>query len=63
MFVTSLIVASYLIVLLFTLFMTLDEQSRTGSRTILFKTLSFLACVFWPVTFVTAAVAAQRSTS
>ncbi len=63
MFVTSLFIAPYLIIALFAIFMTFAEQKQTGNRSLLLKSLGFLACVLWPITFLVVAVAAQRSTS
>lgn len=63
MFITVLFIASYLIIASFALFMTFEEQKQTGDRSLLLKMLGFLACMLWPITFLTVAVAAQRSTS
>lgn len=61
MFMVGFMTASYLVVALLAATMTYVEQQQTGDRSILLKSLGFLACAFWPVTFVTVAVAAQRS--
>lgn len=63
MFVIGFLTASYLVVALLAAVMTYVEQQQTGDRSLLMKTLGFLACAFWPVTFLTVAVAAQRSTA
>jgi hypothetical protein len=62
MFAIGFLTASYLVVALMAAMMTYLEQQQTGNRSVLLRTLGFLACAFWPVTVVTVAVAAQRST-
>lgn len=61
MFVIGFLTASYLLVALLAAVMTYVEQQQTGDRSMLLKSLGFLACAFWPVTFMTVAFAAQRS--
>lgn len=63
MFVIGFLTASYLVVALLAAVMTYVEQQQTEQRSLLMKSLGFLACAIWPVTFLTVAVAAQRSTS
>lgn len=52
----------YLLVAMFALYMTYDEQCKAGNNNPLCGILSFLACLFWPVTVLTVAVAVQRKT-
>jgi len=59
MFFIALLSAAYLMIALFALLMTYNEQQQTGHREMLFKAGGFLACMLWPVTFVVVAVAAQ----
>ncbi|MGJ5619623.1 hypothetical protein [Sulfitobacter sp. MF3-043] len=61
MFILGFLTAAYLLIALFALLMTYDEQQQTGKRGIMLTTLSVLACLFWPLTFLTVAVAAQSS--
>lgn len=63
MSVTVLLITSYLIIALFAIFMTSIERKQTGNRGFVLTMLGFLACVVWPITFVTVAIAAQRSNS
>jgi len=62
MFMIGFLTASYLVVALLAATMTYVEQQQTGDRSMLLKSLGFLACALWPVTFVTVVYAAQRST-
>lgn len=61
MFVIGFLTASYLVVALLAAVMTYVEQQQTGDRSLLMKSLGFVACAFWPITFLTVAFAAQRS--
>lgn len=54
MFLFGFLTAAYFLVALFALGMTYDEQQQTGDRGLMLKSLGFLACLFWPVAFVTA---------
>lgn len=61
MFILGFFTAAYFLVVLFALVMTYDEQQQTGDRGVMLKSLGFLACLFWPLTFVTVAVAARAT--
>jgi hypothetical protein len=61
MFFLSLFTIAYLMIAAFSLVMTYDEQQQTGERGLGMRTLGFLACLFWPVTFVTVALAARTT--
>lgn len=63
MFVMGFLTASYLVIALMAATMTYVEQQQTGKRSLMMKTMGYLACALWPITFVTVAVAAQRSAS
>ena len=63
MFVMGFLTASYLVIALMAAMMTYIEQQQTGQRSLMMKTMGYLACALWPITFVTVAVAAQRSPS
>ena len=63
MFAIGFLTASYLVVALLAAVMTYVEQQQTGERSVLLKSLGFLACAFWPITFLTVILAAQRGTS
>ena len=54
MFILGFLTAAYFLIALFALGMTYDEQQQTGNRGVVLKSLGFLACLFWPVAFVTA---------
>ena len=57
----SLLTFAYLLVAAFALAMTYNEQLQTGNRSLALRTLGYAACLFWPVTFVTVAVAARTA--
>lgn len=59
MFLLGFFTAAYILVALFALGMTYDEQQQSGNRSLMLKSLSFLACLFWPVAFVTAIVTSR----
>lgn len=59
MFFIALLTATYLLIALFALLMTYNEQQQTGQREMLFKAGGFLACMLWPITFFVVAIAAQ----
>jgi len=61
MFFLGFFTAAYLFVVLFALIMTYDEQKRTGGRGIGLKILSFLACLFWPITLVALVLVARTA--
>ncbi len=61
MFILGFLSAAYFLIASFALMMTYSEQQQTGDRSVMFKTLGFLACLFWPLTFVTVAVAARTA--
>lgn len=60
-FIIGFLTASYLLVAVIAATMTYYEQRENGSNSVLFRTLGFLACAVWPLTFLTVAVAAQRT--
>ena len=53
MFIFGFLTAAYFLVALFAMMMTYDEQQQTGQRGLMLKALGFLACLFWPITFMT----------
>lgn len=55
------ILTVYALIAAFALQMTYCEQCETNNNSAICKVLSFLACVFWPVTVLTVAVAVHRS--
>lgn len=59
MFSLGFLTAAYVLVAVFALMMTYDEQQKTNKSSLVFKSLGFLACLFWPLTFLTVAVAAR----
>lgn len=61
MFILGFFTAAYFLIALFALVMTYDEQKQTGDRGLMLKALSFLACLMWPLTFATVAVAARTA--
>lgn len=55
----------YMLIAGFALLMTYDERCKTDNQNPVFKALSVVACVLWPLTVVTVAtvaVALQRKT-
>lgn len=63
MLILGLLTEIYIFIASFAALMTYDEQRQTGGRGIMLTTLGLLACLFWPLTFLTVAVAAQRSST
>lgn len=61
MFILGFLTAAYVLVALFALGMTYDEQQQTGSRSLVLKSLGFLACLFWPIAFVTAILTSRTA--
>lgn len=61
MFILNTLAAVYSIIALFALLMTYDEQQKIHMKGKVVKTLSFIACLFWPVTVLTVLLTAQRA--
>ena len=58
--VSGLLASLYLLIAVFCLAMTRTERLRTGEQSALFGGLGYLACLFWPVTFVVVALMARN---
>lgn len=50
----------YMLVVVFALLMTFDEHRRSENANPFYNALSFVACLFWPVTLLAVAVVVQR---
>jgi transketolase N-terminal domain/subunit len=62
MFLLGFLTAAYLLVAVFALMMTYDEQQQqTENRGVVLKSLGFLACLFWPLAFVTAVLTSRTA--
>lgn len=59
MFILGFLTAAYFLIALFALMMTYDEQQLTGNRSMVLKSIGFLACLLWPLAFVTAMVTSR----
>ena len=55
----TIVLALYVIVTGIALFLTYDEQCKTGNDSILCNTVSFIACLLWPVTLLFVAISMQ----
>lgn len=53
----SILLAFYLLIAGFALYMTYDEQIKTHNSNLFLKLVSFVACVAWPVTLLIVVVA------
>lgn len=66
MFLTWILIAIYVLIAAFSALMTYDEHRQTAGQTAgrspFYAALGFLACAFWPITFLVVAVAARRQT-
>lgn len=60
MFIFGFFSAIYLAIAVFALVMTYDEQQKVKMNGTILKALSFLACLFWPVTFLAVLVFARH---
>lgn len=60
MFLAGVLGVIYILIAIFSGLMTCDEQRRTGGRSLFYRALGFLACAFWPITFLAVAIAARR---
>lgn len=59
-FVATLLIL-YTLIAAFALQMTYYEQCKTNNQSIFYCVLSFIACVLWPITLLTVAVAVRRT--
>jgi hypothetical protein len=65
MFITGFVVillAFYLLIAIFALTMTYLERRQASNTNPFLTALSFLACLFWPVTVMLAVIVLQRKT-
>jgi hypothetical protein len=53
--------AIYVIIAVFAVAMTYDEQQRTGGRSLVMRILGFLACLFWPFTLAAIIISLRRA--
>lgn len=63
MFAIGSLTVIYVLIAAFAALMTYLEQQDRCVQSPLCKTLGFVACVFWPLTVLTVAVAVQRDAS
>lgn len=56
----EIFIALYVVITIFAIVMSYNEQRRTGNKSFLFNALSFVACVIWPATIAIIFIAAQR---
>jgi heme/copper-type cytochrome/quinol oxidase subunit 2 len=61
MFILNTLAVIYSIIALFALLMTYDEQQKINMKGAVIKTLSFIACLFWPVIVLFAIFMMQRA--
>jgi uncharacterized protein involved in cysteine biosynthesis len=57
----TVIMTIYTLIASFALQMTYSEQCATNNTSTICNVLSVIACVFWPLTMLTVAVAVHRS--
>lgn len=60
MLVINSLAVIYSIIALTALLLTYDEQQKKHIKGKVIRTLSFMACLFWPVTLLTALFVAQQ---
>ncbi|MEB8389451.1 hypothetical protein OO012_19755 [Rhodobacteraceae bacterium KMM 6894] len=56
MFTFGFFTAVYLLITLFALLISFDEQLKNGHVSVLTSGMSFIACLFWPITLISVAM-------